>query len=118
MSTTDTGRSGEARARRFLESQGLLFRDANVRAKFGELDLVMFDPRERELVFVEVKTRGGGTWGSPEEQVTEKKQRKLRQLVEWYCQRSRWNGNVRLDVVGVAVRANGEPDITHTTHVG
>lgn len=113
-----TGRSGETLARRYLEARGLVFRAANVRTKLGEIDLVMEDLRARELVFIEVKTRGGAEWGSPEEQVGAKKQRKLRQLAAAYCRRFNWNGNIRIDVVGVEVQPGEEPKISYTPYVG
>lgn len=109
----ETGAAGERLARRFLEAQGMRFRAANVRSPLGEIDLVMEDAKAKELVFVEVKTRGGTVFGTPEQSVTARKQAKLRMLVAWYCQRERWKGQVRFDVVGVLVRPGAEPLITH-----
>ncbi|MDP3685699.1 MAG: YraN family protein [bacterium] len=113
MDSRTTGETGEALARRFLEAQGLRFRAANVRSPLGEIDLVMEDPRAKELVFVEVKTRRGTAFGPPEDAVTARKRAKLRMLVAWYCQRERWRGQVRFDVVGILVRPGAEPIITH-----
>lgn len=118
MSTRGTGESGEGIARRFLEALGLRFRVANVHSPFGEIDLVMEDRNTAELVFVEVKTRHGNNFGSPEESVTSRKVAKLRSLVEWYRARIRWTGQVRLDVVGVVLQPGTAPDITHTKYVG
>lgn len=117
MQREETGRSGESLARDFLEARGLTFRAANVRSPFGEIDLVMEDQAARELVFVEVKTRGGTRFGVPEDAVTQTKRHKLRQLVEWYRARSNWNGQVRLDVVGIVLRPNARPEITYTPYV-
>ena len=55
------GARREAQARAHLEAQGLRFRAANVRYRFGELDLVM-DAGEM-LVFVEVRYRRSGSHG-------------------------------------------------------
>lgn len=118
MSSSETGRSGEQIARTFLEARGLVFRAANVRSPFGEIDLVMEDRSATELVFVEVKTRGGTGFGAPEESVTRTKQHKLRQLVAWYYQRIRWTGQVRLDVVGIVLQPGAAPEITHTKYAG
>ena len=112
----ETGASGERLARRFLEARGLRFRAANVRSPLGEIDVVMEDPKTAELVFVEVKTRGGSAFGTPEQAITARKRAKLRMLVAWYCQRERWKGHVRFDVVGVMVRPGAEPVITHTPY--
>lgn len=116
-SARDTGVSGEALARRYLEGRGLRFRAANVRSPFGEIDLVMEDPRSGEVVFIEVKTRRGAAFGQPEEAITAKKHAKLRQLVNWYDQRAREKRPVRLDVVGIAFGDGPKPTITHTPYV-
>lgn len=118
MSTQATGQSGEVIARTFLEGQGLRFRAANVRSPFGEIDLVMEDPTQKELVFVEVKTRRGNVWGTPEESITAKKHAKLAKLVEWYRQKTSWPGHVRLDVIGIVLREGAAPVVTHTAFVG
>lgn len=118
MSRQVTGETGETLARAFLKAKGLRVRAANVRSPFGEIDLVMEDPSRRELVFVEVKTRQGTGFGAPEESVTARKRAKLRQLVDWYCARTRWAGPVRLDVVGIVLRPNTTPEITYTPYVG
>ena len=113
----ETGAAGERLARNFLESQGLIFHAANVHSPLGEIDLVMEDPRTKELVFVEVKTRQGTAFGTPEESVTARKRAKLRALVVWYCQREKWRGQVRFDVVGVLAQPGSEPTITHTPYI-
>lgn len=113
MDSRHTGETGETLARRFLESLGLRFRAANVRSPLGEIDLVMEDPKAGELVIVEVKTRRGTGFGTPEDAVTARKRAKLRMLVAWYCQRERWKGQVRFDVVGILIRPGAEPIITH-----
>ena len=46
----------------------------------NELDLIV--RRGRQLVFVEVKTKGGGRYGDPFEMVTAEKQRRLRRAAE------------------------------------
>jgi putative endonuclease len=114
----EAGQLGERHARRFLEARGLRFRAANVRSPFGEIDLVMEDRTRGELVFVEVKTRGSRNFGDPELAVSARKRAKLRNLIEWYCARFRWNGQVRLDVVGIVLHEGREPEITHTEYVG
>ncbi len=116
-STRSTGAQGEHLARRFLESRGLVFHAANVRSPFGEIDLVMKDLKQNELVCVEVKTRRGTAFGTPEQAVTSKKRSKLRALVLWYTAREQWKGQVRFDVVGVLFCGAPEPVITHVAYV-
>lgn len=51
------GKLGEQRAAEYLRSKGLVIRAINWRFRQWELDIVAWDPRHRELVIVEVKTR-------------------------------------------------------------
>lgn len=55
LTTKQTGDAAEWRARHWLENQGLRFIAANVRGRFGEIDLIM---REGSVtVFIEVRYR-------------------------------------------------------------
>ena len=49
--------------------------DANYRCRWGEVDIVAQEGDE--LVFVEVRTRRGAEYGTPEESVTAAKARRL-----------------------------------------
>ena len=80
-----TGIQGEAQARRLLERAGLRFRAANVRYRFGELDLLMDDGES--LVFVEVRYRESSGFGGAAASVTRGKQRRLiRAAQAWLAQ--------------------------------
>lgn len=65
----------ERAAQRELERRGLRLRDANVRYRGGELDLVMDDGDT--LVFVEVRYRRGTSHGGGVGSITAAKCRKL-----------------------------------------
>ncbi|HEX6971090.1 MAG TPA: YraN family protein [Limnochordia bacterium] len=76
------GQAGERAAARYLAAHGYRIVEANFRCRAGEIDLVA---REGDvLVFVEVRTRRGHTFGRPEESITPAKQRRLRRLARWY----------------------------------
>ncbi|XBS71991.1 YraN family protein [Acerihabitans sp. KWT182] len=75
MSRQRTGARAECRARRHLENAGLRFVAANVRARGGEIDLIMKD--QHTWVFVEVRYRRNNAFGSAVESVTLRKQRRL-----------------------------------------
>ena len=55
-------------AGRFLQEKGYRLLDANYRCRWGEVDIVAQEGDE--LVFVEVRTRRGTQYGTPEESVT------------------------------------------------
>lgn len=106
------GAAGESAAARLLERRGIRVVEANVRCRFGEIDLVAIDAGV--VVFVEVKGNRGGRFGAPEEMVTPAKQRKLTRLALWYLQRRGWLGRpARFDVVAVDWEAADGPGVRH-----
>jgi putative endonuclease len=101
------GRAGERLARRALEARGLVIVQANYRCAAGEMDLVA--RAADELVFVEVKTRRGNQFGSPEEAVTRRKQSKLVKVAETYLLEHSLTGTGwRIDVVAVEMDVHGK----------
>jgi putative endonuclease len=95
------GRYGERLAARHLLARGLVLLDRNWRCPSGELDLVARDGPV--LVFVEVKTRRGGRFGTPAEAVSAEKTRRLRRLAaRWLAVRGVGDRReIRFDVVSV-----------------
>ena len=65
-----TGKLGEEIAREYLEKKGCQILEQNVRSKFGEIDLV--GKNQKELVLLEVRTKIGDRFGSPEESLDKK----------------------------------------------
>jgi putative endonuclease len=93
------GRAGEERAAAFLEEAGYRIVRRNLRLPGGEIDLVC---REREtIVFVEVKLRTGGRFGSALSAVNAPKRETLRRLAADYVQIVAPNAHFRFDVVAV-----------------
>ena len=79
------GRAAEEFAERMLTKKGFRLLEKNFNCKGGELDLVMMD--KDELVFVEVRYRGGNAFVDGGESVDQHKQRKLRIAAEtWLSQ--------------------------------
>ncbi len=81
-SRTHLGRVGEAEAAQYLVSLGYHIRERNVRFRAGEIDLVAEEGEY--LVFVEVKTRSGVTFGTAAEAITPAKQQQLVRLAGLY----------------------------------
>jgi len=101
------GQWGEAHARRYLEGQGYTVSDTNYRSRWGEVDIVA--RQGGELVFVEVRTRRGSGFGTPEESVTAAKSRRLIATAQDYLQkrgleRSAW----RIDLVSIHLDSGGK----------
>ena len=102
------GRRGEMLAERHLVARGYRILEANYRGKQGEIDRVA--EKDGALVFVEVRTRKAGGFGSPEESITERKRARMISVAEEYLQaheaeESEW----RIDVVAVELRPSGTP---------
>ncbi len=100
MSRRDLGIWGEEAAVEYLLGNGYEILTRNARTPEGELDIVA---RDNEcLVFVEVKARSGRTHGSPEEALTDRKQRRLvRAAWSFLQERALTEDEWRIDVVAI-----------------
>ncbi len=97
------GSRGEEIAARYLQSLGyeIIARNVHI-SRLGEMDIVARDGDV--LAFVEVRTRVGERFGSPEESVGIRKQRKLLLLGQIYVQENGWEGPWRVDFVAVRMK--------------
>lgn len=93
------GRAGEQRAAAFLTARGYRVLARNVRLPGGEIDLVCSEAGV--LVFVEVKRRDTGTFGSAIDAVDPGKRARLRRLAADYAQIVAPNARIRFDVVAL-----------------
>jgi putative endonuclease len=107
----ETGRSGERIAEEYLLSKGFAVLHRNWRAAHKEVDLITVEGSE--LVFVEIKTRGGTAYGFPEEAVTPAKQAHLRAAAEAFMERHPQYINARFDVVSIMLRNGAIEDLLH-----
>jgi putative endonuclease len=106
------GRWGEEEAARYLHRKGLKILERNVRTPVGEIDLVA--RQGKTLVFVEVKTRRGALFGTPQEAVGPAKQRQIVRAAQWYLGNGRGKGlQPRFDVVAVQARRDGGAEVEH-----
>lgn len=94
------GAWGEEYATLWLETQGWDIVDRNYHSRFGEIDIIAFDP-DHVLCVVEVKARRSLTYGSAEEAVHERKQASIRKtLLEWIQSRNFLKyHHIRFDVI-------------------
>ncbi len=110
------GKWGEGVAVRFLQEKGYVLLATNYRCRWGEVDIVAQEGEE--LVFVEVRTRRGVEFGTPEESVTAAKARKLVATAQEFLQEhDQAHAGWRIDLI--AIRLDGDrrvQDITHLRH--
>ncbi|GGK89902.1 YraN family protein [Mangrovihabitans endophyticus] len=106
------GAYGERLAERHLVDQGLVVLARNWRCREGEIDLILRDGDD--VVFCEVKTRRGGTHGTPAEAIGQAKVRRLRVLAaRWLAQSAVRPRDVRFDVVAVLPQPRGAAVVEH-----
>ena len=98
-----TGKIGEEIAKEFLKRKGYRILEQNAKSKFGEIDLVC--QKDKELIIVEVRTKIGDRFGTPEESLTKKKLRKIWLNAQSYVNRINWRGPVRIDVICIVLLA-------------
>lgn len=104
------GAAGEDTAAAWYRAAGYEVLDRNWRCREGELDLVV--ARSGVVVFCEVKTRRGDTFGAPAEAVTRDKQLRIRRLaIRWLAERGERAPTIRFDVASVRKEPGRAPDI-------
>jgi len=111
------GKLGEDFACSFLKKKGFRILERNFRKRYGELDIVAL--YGKILVFVEVKTRVGYEFGTPEEAVTPWKLREVVRMAQFYKSlHPELPESLRIDVIGVVLDDFGTLErITHTPNV-
>jgi putative endonuclease len=114
----EVGKIGEELAVELLRRKGYQIIARNYRRKWCEVDVIARYPgkknifrksKERTLVFVEVKTRVGERFGSPEESIDWKKRKQLVRSAEAYVSFNNYQGSYRIDGIFVVLNDNWKP---------
>ncbi len=101
-STQSIGSHGELVALKFARSLGYKLYRQNVRIARDEIDLIMYDPPERMIVFIEVKSRSRSIPDfGPETNLTQKKRAKLFRSARAWANQHEYEGSFRIDVIYV-----------------
>lgn len=107
------GKSGEELACKYLEKNDYNIIERNFSCLQGEIDIIAYDVKNKELVFFEVKTRTNFNYGFPSDSVNKQKQRHILKSVEYYLySRKIDNTFVRIDVIEIVVN-KGEYKLNH-----
>lgn len=100
MNRRDMGEFGEQKAAEMLLRSGYQILERNFSCRTGEIDIVA--RTGMTIVFVEVKSRSGDSYGMPAESVTKKKQDKIRRTAMYYLKTHNVRyTDIRFDVVEV-----------------
>ncbi|MCX6070716.1 MAG: YraN family protein [Chloroflexi bacterium] len=114
MTRSPLGAWGEAAARQYLEGNGYRVRACNWRCAEGEIDLVA--ETEGTLVFVEVKTRRGADFGTPQDAVGPRKAKNLLLAASRYLEEQKLDDvDWRVDVI--AITAEPGPRVLNLEHI-
>jgi len=106
MKRQQTGKLAELIAREYLEREGHHVLTTNWRCPEGEIDIIC--RKGDEIVFVEVRAKSSGEFGTPAESITRRKQEKLVAAAERYIEQigdtpPEW----RIDFIGVEFGQSG-----------
>ena len=100
----EVGKIGEDLARGFLEKNGYKILEQNYKTKYSEIDLVA--QKNKELVFVEVRTKIGENFGTPEDTLKNKKLSKVRFNAMSYVAFKKWTGPIKIDAICIVLNKN------------
>ena len=105
------GRRGEKEAGRFLRKRGFRILEKNYRTRFGEIDIIALDGDT--VVFVEVKTRHGDSFGAPGEAVDSRKRLHMTRAASSYLKaKGIEDRQARFDVLALVFK-DGRYEMEH-----
>ncbi len=107
----DLGRKGESLAKTFLEGLGYEILDENWTHGKAEIDLVAY--KDKVIIFAEVKTRTGNSFGEPEDFVDNRKQKLIAEAADEYIYLMDHQGEVRFDIISVLFDKNANYTLKH-----
>lgn len=108
------GNKGEELAADLLTKKNYNIIDKNYRFGKGEIDIICEDPENKNLVFVEVKSRTNLNFGDPIYALTKRKMAQLRKIADAYLYEKKIdNIDCRFDVVTILYKLKEKPEIKH-----
>ena len=110
-----TGKAGEQLAATFLQKLGYTLLDLNWRHHHWELDIVA--TRVNTLHFVEVKTRTSILFGYPEEHISAKKMKHLKNAACHYHYLHPQFKNIQFDVIAINFVNGKDPAVYYMEDV-
>ena len=112
LKNKDTGKHGEELSAKYLKKKKFTILARNYRKKYGELDIIA--TIDKELIFIEVKTRTSNRYGDPAEAVTPSKQKQIIRVAQAYlAENELFDASIRFDVVSVVCAKHTPPIISH-----
>lgn len=104
--THAVGRQGERTAVAYLQSNAYKIYGVNQRMGRDEIDIVAYDPRDKAVVFVEVKTRSSMSRDyGPSLNMTDAKKKKLLRSARAWVASKEYEGSYRIDAIYIEAHA-------------
>ena len=104
----EVGKIGEDLAREYLEKNGYKILEQNYKTKYAEIDLIVEKSmgffKKSQLVFIEVRTKVGEQWGTPEDTINKAKLWKVLQNAKSYTAFAKWQGSCRIDAICIVLK--------------
>ena len=91
-------------AKKFLEEKGYKIIEQNYKTKYSEIDLIA--KKGKDLVFVEVRTKIGENFGTPEDTLNNKKLNKVRFNALSYAGFKKWQGLIKIDAICIVLKTD------------
>lgn len=99
----ELGKFGENIAVKFLKQNKYEIIERNFTCRQGEIDIIAKD--EKEIVFIEVKTRKNFKYGKPADAVDYTKQRHIFKTAKYFLYKTNLlDANLRFDVIEVYIK--------------
>lgn len=116
-SSNPIGKRGEDAAAHFLHGKGYSVVEMNYRKNYTEIDIIA--TKDNVLVFVEVKTRTSGAFGTPFEAITKEKIKNLVKTAHQYKNaHPKLPTQMRIDAIGIVMDENKiVQDIEHIENI-
>ncbi len=107
------GNLGESLAYDFLVEKGYKILERNYVWRKNEIDIIAEDEKERQIVFIEVKTRNTDYFIQPFEAVDLKKQKAIIKVANAYIRSLNIDLEARFDIISIIQTKDETPSIEH-----
>ena len=108
----ELGKKGEELAVVYLQEKGYQILKQNFMISHSDIDILA--KNNKFLVFVEVRTKSNGDRGMPEDTLTKKKLRRMKNTAELYIAFNHYGGLARMDAVCIILDDTG--NVKHLEH--
>lgn len=109
----ELGKEAEEMAVKWLTAKGYTILHRNWRHSYHEIDIIAertLPGKPVFLHFIEVKARQSAAYGNPEDSVTKKKFRHLKQAADEYLYRNPGHKWIQYDILAITLHKNGDAE--------